>query len=112
MQVLYEKQDGVCRWCPTRCVIPDRRMHGVLPDDTATFDHLDDRFSHPRTDGGPPRRVVMACFRCNQERGRARYIEMIPLEQRRENYQKYARAGQKEGPKESLPRAPVEKSTA
>jgi hypothetical protein len=67
---LFAEQQGKCYWCdrPCREVTKSR-----LPDDAATLDHLFDRFD-PRRHMPPQgqKRYVMACHRCNHDRGTAR----------------------------------------
>jgi hypothetical protein len=56
---------GKCFWCKCRVKLV-KGYRGVLPDDAATIDHLYER-------GGTGKResdeVVLACRKCNHERG-------------------------------------------
>lgn len=75
---LWEEQDGKCYWCQEQMVLcrPEKLVrHGRkgrvrLPLNFATLDHLDDRFSPDRGKRGGERRIVLACKRCNELRGR------------------------------------------
>ncbi len=66
---LYEEQDGKCYYCgcPT-IIINYTKNPDKFPDNLATLEHLDNKLSKDRKPGEPAR-VVMACYRCNQERG-------------------------------------------
>lgn len=44
----------------------------IPPDNMATFEHLDDRFSEDRGKHPNEFRVVLACLKCNNARGRER----------------------------------------
>jgi hypothetical protein len=58
----------LCYWCHSLTIWPDfpQAALGLLPDDTATLDHLFHARDRPR--GHSP--VVLACYACNQFRAR------------------------------------------
>lgn len=69
---LWHNQDGDCYWCKK----PTQLTHwpadaGQPPDDLATTDHLIHRLNPLRGTNAEKGdvRYVMACYRCNQERG-------------------------------------------
>lgn len=72
---LFREQGGLCYWCkvpmsqPSRG--PDRHKRKNFADNEATLDHLDSRLSptrRQRCDG--ELRHVVACRRCNEQRGK------------------------------------------
>lgn len=83
--LLFRRQNGLCHWCKRLMVIFDKALHGIrhtpLPDDLATIDHLDDRFSPERGKRPGEYRRVLACNACNRKRGQesqaARPIEEL-----------------------------------
>lgn len=67
---LFEKQDGLCWWCKEPMQLIENMRGGRHPPRMATLEHLDDRFSPNR--GRFPageRRIVLACAKCNWEKG-------------------------------------------
>jgi 5-methylcytosine-specific restriction endonuclease McrA len=65
---LFRKQNGRCHWCRRRCLPASRRKATTPPRPLdATLDHV-----VPQAEGGPttPENCVMACFACNQRRGK------------------------------------------
>lgn len=81
----FARQNGLCFYCQN----PMRLIDGPLPrgtrtpDDIATFEHLDDRYSPERGKHAGSRRVVLAHHLCNQIRGDAR-TKALPLTERHE----------------------------
>lgn len=68
---LWQEQAGLCHWCGEAISLyfdppPSGRP---MPTDTATFDHLDDRFSTQRGKHPGKIRTVLACLPCNNRRG-------------------------------------------
>lgn len=70
---LMELQGGLCFHCNQPMTLdgyndnPDHR-HKSAPDNQATFEHLDDKFSRLRNMPTIGRRVVLACRKCNNDR--------------------------------------------
>ena len=58
-----------CHWCAKRVYLADASMQGKCRPDTATLDHMYSRLD-PRRDGHRDRSVVLACYECNQRRGK------------------------------------------
>ena len=77
---LFKEQGGRCHWCdePMQLGPYPSKAEGPLPDDLATFEHLDDRLSSER--GAYNRdnviRVVLACSACNHKRGKESYATL------------------------------------
>ncbi len=66
----YRRQKGKCWWCGRKMRLWHKHKNGSpVPDDLATFEHLDDRFSEWRGKSPGMIRVVLACYRCNHTRG-------------------------------------------
>lgn len=71
-QRLYRKQKGKCFWCDDPMLLARwDPFRGKPPDDLATFEHLDTKasplrgaFQHKKE-----KRVVLACYDCNNKRG-------------------------------------------
>lgn len=81
---LYRDQNGLCHWCGCELLL---RKGGAkekqMPENLATLDHLDDRFSIDRgSHGYGTLRKVLACWRCNNDRGRASQLSQ-PIEELR-----------------------------
>ena len=75
---LYKRQKGKCYWCPKIMVLPPDHVQATPQHDTATIDHLYDRF-HPerrKPNLNNERRWVLACSECNQRRCEERQREV------------------------------------
>lgn len=86
---LWKEQDGLCHWCKCQMIhwndrtndpgkrTPEARLRW------ATIDHLRSRHNPHRNDGNPnfEQRWVLACWKCNNDRGRAE-VMAIPIEER------------------------------
>ena len=72
---LYE-QNPYCHWCQRKLQLIEK-PGGKLPDDAATIDHLRSRYDPLRQVPATRNecRRVLACFRCNFERGRKEILE-------------------------------------
>ena len=73
-----------CYYCRVETKLHPELRGGPSPSDLATLEHLDDRFTRARAwcagyiDGAVrEHRVVIACWRCNVERGRDRVDEFV-----------------------------------
>lgn len=86
---LYDLQKGKCYYCGCRMRILQRR--GTPPKDMATFEHLDSKLNPERGQHPGERRVVLACFACNQERG-TEEVAALPLAE------KHRRSGRSQFP--------------
>lgn len=78
---LWHAQNHRCHWCNCETVL----LYGhcvPLPDHAATLDHLDSRLNPERGTRSGELRKVMACHRCNWERGRDGLLA-LPLDARR-----------------------------
>lgn len=73
---LMKMQGGRCYYCRCEMTILPPTHKGRLPDDAATFEHLDDRYSPERGRHYGEIRVVLACNKCNFERNREREKEV------------------------------------
>lgn len=75
---LFAQQRGLCHWCQQPMIFQDWVPPGTQLANTCTLDHLRDKFDPLRrmrpTCG--ERRLVAACYSCNQDRGAARVAEM------------------------------------
>lgn len=90
------KSDRRCFWCkrPTVILPPDGRRK-VVPDDMATIDHLNSKYSEHRGKTIGPA-TVLSCYRCNFERGRKETLER-PIEELRRRSQRGITGGIKNG---------------
>lgn len=81
---LWDRQQGKCFWCGRQTVLTVGFV-GRQSAKVATIDHLRCRYSlnrHELPIGPCEERTVLACYECNQERGKI--IEMaVPLAERR-----------------------------
>lgn len=71
-QALFEEQNGHCFWCAVFMVLPTGGEHMRRPPlNMATLDHLRDRFHPGRHEPvqNNERRIVLACWACNNRRG-------------------------------------------
>lgn len=70
-RALFKRQGGLCYYCNQPMALIEEHQKHPSPW-TATFEHLDDRWSNER--GCHPReyRIVLACLRCNGDRNTAR----------------------------------------
>ena len=70
---LYREQSGRCHWCEQSMLL-GRRYNPRYGEESlpklATFEHLDSKLSLDRGMRPGERRVVLACYRCNHNRGR------------------------------------------
>jgi hypothetical protein len=83
------EQGWKCWWCKRQMLNPETFPHiHPLPPDMATTDHLDDRFSPDRGKFPGQRRRVAACWKCNNDRSRARQAELGKDELRRRSQQR------------------------
>jgi hypothetical protein len=72
---LFGEQNSLCFWCDEPMRLLSRYpIDGVLPPDACTIDHLRTRDNPRRTEPvkAGEKRLVAACFACNQDRDRAR----------------------------------------
>lgn len=76
-QRLFERQSGLCYYCgePMRLILGSLPPRTKTPDDLATFEHLDDRYSAERGAHPGEYRVVLAHHICNGRRGQQRTAE-------------------------------------
>lgn len=61
-------EDPHCRWCGRLTILWAYKVHATMPDNAATVDHLDSRFSNERGAHSGKTRRLLACYRCNQSR--------------------------------------------
>ncbi len=88
---LFHEQDGKCHWCKCEMELTLRPKRGqVCQPNLATFEHLDDRLSPERGKHPGERRVVLACWECNNQRA---YVtqRMTPIEEIRRRCSRPAR---------------------
>ena len=73
---LYHEQSGLCWWCHKPMKLIDFRPAKGIPHpvDMATVEHLDDRHNPDRGKFPVQRRHVVACWFCNNKRGRESHI--------------------------------------
>lgn len=65
---LFRAQRGLCYWCKQPMVLNPRKIrHQPDPPNMCTLEHLHDRFSPLR--GVGEKKNVVACKKCNNERG-------------------------------------------
>lgn len=76
---LHRLNGGRCHWCGIVTVISPRGRITVQTPNTATLDHLDERFSGRRGEYSGQERTVLACAKCNSHRSNAN----LPIEERR-----------------------------
>ena len=78
---LWDKQRGLCFWCGQQTVLTVGWNRGRQSAEIATIDHLRCKYSPDRCEppiGPDEEMTVLACYKCNQERGKT--IEMaVPL---------------------------------
>jgi len=67
---LFSLQDGRCCWCNRHMFLTFKETN-PQPDDMATLDHLDHKLSEDRGKHAGEVRHVLACRKCNLERGEA-----------------------------------------
>ena len=69
-ETLYKEQAGQCHWCGRQMLEEWGHEDGhKVPDDLATREHLDHKLSGQRRKYGGEFRIVLACLRCNHDRG-------------------------------------------
>lgn len=73
---LYHEQKGLCHFCKRKCIFGPFESGQRLPSRASTLDHLVDHVDDPREGNRLDVPCVMACFSCNQERSKARVIEL------------------------------------
>jgi hypothetical protein len=72
-------ENKYCHWCSKATVLQDSGT-GVAKHHTATFDHLYHRTEPERWKPRSNRyKGVLACYECNQKRGREAHIKTLPL---------------------------------
>lgn len=78
---IFRKQRGLCIYChkPMRIVGQLKRRERT-PDDAATFEHLDDKYSPDRGKRYGEYRVVLACNACNNKRSAERTAALSKAE--------------------------------
>lgn len=72
-------EDPHCHWCTVELVYynPGELKKGEsLPDNFATIDHLNTRFDLTRWENHDQPQTVLACYKCNKERGFAKIKEV------------------------------------
>lgn len=76
-QKLFKAQDGEGHYCHKPMQI-EVQSGGRLPNNYATIEHLRDRFDPTRNEPNhqQDKRIVLACNKCNNDRGREREKEM------------------------------------
>lgn len=70
---LFNEQDGRCHWCDGQMALMKLGELDKVPNDYATFEHLDDRNGSQRgkfTNVLNAQRVVLACKVCNEIKGK------------------------------------------
>lgn len=82
---LHRRFGGMCAWCGIETVIPPNAPTSRPAENWATRDHLRDRFNPARSE--PIQRgeirIVLACWKCNNERGIAGQSGQSIMELRR-----------------------------
>lgn len=78
---LYCAQQGLCHWCrkPMQWVDTEFWSLRSIPPDMCTLDHLDPRWHPQRGTRASGRRIVAACWACNNERDKQLHRQ-IPRE--------------------------------
>lgn len=78
-------QSSACHWCACETVYMGGQPPKPLVRNRATLDHLYDKFDPRRgkIGGGTVEVTVLACWACNQRRGRERTIELADLHKRK-----------------------------
>src|SRR5574343_1651147 len=72
------RRSPLCHWCKNPTTLVESGQLRLHPH-SATFDHLHHR-SHPLRYTRKGRNAgVLACYECNQRRGRAEHIKTLPL---------------------------------
>lgn len=77
---LFERQDGKCHWCGEQMLDPAIIYEDKQPDNLATLDHLDSRLSEERGKHSDNIRRVLACRRCNGNRGAKEQAQLSEFE--------------------------------
>jgi hypothetical protein len=75
-QRFYKEQNGCCYYCREAMVIYKPDGSGLIPDNFATFEHLDDRYSPERGKHPGKRRIFLACLKCNAKKAKEREREV------------------------------------
>lgn len=65
--ILYDIQNGLCYYCNKKMFLSFNKRHEGLKN-FATFEHLDNKNSPNRGKFSGQRRVVLACYSCNNNR--------------------------------------------
>ena len=80
LRIMHEN-NSYCIWCGNITILYDNHI-APLPDNAATTDHLFVR-KDPRRIGckrkGVPSQIVLACRKCNQERGSTRWEKFCKI---------------------------------
>lgn len=74
---LWEKNPN-CHWCNIVTVRANGMQHQSLTSNTATFDHLYHKSNPLRRTRKGRKLGVLACYECNQRRGREEHIKSLP----------------------------------
>lgn len=76
LKVLLHVKDKRCHWCGIETVLyaPE---NGILSDRDATLDHV---VSCNYRKKGEPTEIVLACYKCNNDRNKAEQKAMTTLE--------------------------------
>lgn len=80
---LLQLQGGRCFWCGRQVTTDFEQKPGARPpENLATIDHLDSRYSPLRGkfNGLRMARTVLACWRCNNDRAKIREAD-LPIEE-------------------------------
>jgi len=94
-QRMWDRQNGLCHWCGQGMFpftnfldLPEPRSKH-LPDNYSTIEHLRSKYDPTRWDlnDGYELRLVLACKKCNEDRGRKEYLEFIENKTIRSNTQ-------------------------
>lgn len=80
---LFEMQGGLCYYCKKPMLLSfEHYKHS--PKNLATFEHLDSRLSSERGKHQGERRVVLACWECNNNQAREVEKKLLPISELRE----------------------------
>jgi DNA-binding helix-hairpin-helix protein with protein kinase domain len=68
----FKRQKGRCYYCQCQMIQNGQKAGGGLVSNACTLEHLDDRYSPARGQLAGERRVVAACYACNNRRAQDR----------------------------------------